>query len=116
MPWLRRYRAVYAAFCTAVLALAFVTQSGAVCHTTHAHGAMAMHQHDMAVQAPCDHPRDAARAPLCCWALATCASPAAPAARADAGAEVVTQQDVPAAAIAKPRSLVFAPETPPPRA
>lgn len=109
--WLRRYRSIGGVLASLMLAIVLAVQSGIVCpDRTHHHGdAMAMHHHTPRA------PVEAAHIPLCCWALANCTSPAAPAARTSADAVALRTRDTPAFAVVTPRPLAFAPETPPPR-
>jgi len=117
LMWLRRHRSIGGALASVLLAFVLTVQSGVVCpdgthaggHGHHHGAAMAMHHH------PPQAPVDAARIPLCCWALANCTSPAVPAARGAADSDAVRTRETPVFAAVTPRPLAFAPETPPPR-
>jgi hypothetical protein len=110
--WLRRYRSIGGVLASLMLAIVLAVQSGIVCpdRTHHDHGpAMTMHHH------PSRAPAEAAHVPLCCWALANCTSPAAPAARGATDADALRTRETPVFAVVTPRPLAFAPDTPPPR-
>jgi hypothetical protein len=94
-----------------MLAFVLAIQSGIVCpdRTHHHGGTMAMHHHTPRA------PVEVAHVPLCCWTLANCTSPAAPAARGAADSDALRTRETPAFAAVTPRPLAFAPDTPPPR-
>jgi hypothetical protein len=138
LAWLRRSRSIGGVLASGMLAFVLTVQSGVVCpdgthgggrhsathagRAMHQHGAaMAMHHHPSGTApmrvapASCDAPVDAARVPLCCWALANCASLAAPAVRGTADTDAVRTRETPVVALMAPRALAFAPDTPPPK-
>ena|SRR5579862_3322819 len=99
-------RSVGAVLASLMLLFAFAVQSNLICPVeapTHHH-------------APCDKTPAKAQTPLCCWDLATCTAPAVPATRTAEVAWAPLDRTVSVARIGRPRSIVFAPETPPPRA
>jgi|SRR5579864_4282233 len=97
-------RFVGAVLSTIMLLFAFGVQSGLVCPDR----AHVSHQHH--------HHTDQHQTPVCCWALATCTSPAVPATQTAEMTLAPVSHHVRIASVDRPQSIAFAPETPPPRA
>jgi hypothetical protein len=99
-------RLVGALLASMLLVFAFGVQSNLICPSVapqHHHG-------------PCDKAPAKSQAPVCCWTLATCTSPAAPMTQTAENDLTPRDRDVTVSSIERPASIVFAPETPPPRA
>jgi hypothetical protein len=102
-------RVIGAVVASVMLMVAFAIQSGLICPDSGHAG----HQHETPHH---HHTGQTADQPICCWTLATCASPAAPATRTIALSATRLDRHVTVERTDRPRSIVFAPETPPPRA
>ncbi len=98
-------RLVGAVLTSILLVFAVGVQSNLICPVEAPH-----HHH-----APCEKTPAQSQSPVCCWTLATCTSPAAPTTRM-ADADLTELGRVTPASMDRPRSIAFAPETPPPRA
>jgi hypothetical protein len=99
-------RVMGAVLASVMLIFAFAVQSNLICPAQ----APAHHQ------APCDKGPAKSQTPMCCWDLATCTAPAVPATHTADIAMAPLDRAVSATSIGLPPSIVFAPETPPPKA
>lgn len=91
-----------------LLQLVFAVQSNLICP---AQAAPTAHHH-----APCNKTPSKSPTPVCCWDVATCTAPAVPVTRTAEVALETPERMTSVARIERPRSIVFAPETPPPKA
>jgi hypothetical protein len=97
---------VGAVLASMMLMFGFAAQSNLICPAK----APAHHQ------APCDKAPTKSQTPVCCWDLATCTTPAVPMTHTAEVDLAPLGRAVSVASIGLPPSIVFAPETPPPRA
>jgi hypothetical protein len=97
-------RLIGALLASLLLVLAFGVQSNLICPAE----AAAHHQ------SPCDK-SPKAQTSVCCWDLATCTAPAVPATHTADADLAPADRTVTVGSVGRPLSIVFAPETPPPR-
>src|SRR5581483_83331 len=99
-------RLVGGVLASVMLMFAFAVQSNLICPVE-----APAHHH-----APCDKAPAKTQAPVCCWTVATCTAPGIPATHTAEIARAPLDRTASVASVQPPRSIVFAPETPPPRA